>query len=187
MDNFEWEQGYSERFGVTFTDYGFGRDASAPATSSNFSQPTAGKQVRIRKDSSCWLQELWTTNKLLEPAEFGGCGEPAAVLGKYVDQRQTGCIWTIVSQSPPPSVSEVQLQPLDTGSGTGCNSLASSGLLLGTTVLVDFRDKNLTTRRLSGYRNGKTDSIVWGDGSVWKRLTAVGASAEDYAEWVFMG
>jgi hypothetical protein len=186
LDNFEWEQGYAERFGVTFTEYGFGKDPRAPDTNNNWSQPTAGKQMRIRKDSSCWLEELWTTNKLLEPGEFGGCGTPAAVLGEYIDQRQTGCTWKIVNTSSTPGGAKVQLQPFDTGSGMGCNSLASSGVLVGTTILVDFVDKNKKTMRRSGYSNGKTDSILWGDGSVWKKLKAFGTSAEDYGKWVFM-
>jgi beta-glucosidase/6-phospho-beta-glucosidase/beta-galactosidase len=186
LDNFEWEQGYAERFGVTFTEYGFGKDPGAPDTNNNWSQPTAGKQMRIRKDSSCWLEELWTTNKLLEPGEFGGCGKPAAVLGEYVDQRQTGCTWKIVNTSSTPRGAKVELQPLDTGSGTGCNSLASSGLLVGTTIVVDFVGKDKKTRRRSGYSNGKSGSILWGDGSVWKRFKAFGTSAEDYVKWVFM-
>lgn len=42
MDNFEWEKGYSERFGLVFVDY-----------------PT---QRRIWKDSAYWYREIARTN-----------------------------------------------------------------------------------------------------------------------------
>ena len=32
MDNFEWEMGYSERFGCLFVDLHFGEDPNAPTT-----------------------------------------------------------------------------------------------------------------------------------------------------------
>ncbi len=42
MDNFEWAKGYSERFGLIFTDY--------------------QTQQRICKDSAYWYKELICTN-----------------------------------------------------------------------------------------------------------------------------
>jgi len=67
MDNFEWEQGYGERFGVIFNDYKMGRDLNAPTNQD--AQPTAGSQVRTPKDSACWFSEgLWNDNTLRDPA-----------------------------------------------------------------------------------------------------------------------
>jgi beta-glucosidase/6-phospho-beta-glucosidase/beta-galactosidase len=71
MDNFEWEKGFTERFGVVYNDYAFGFDPNAPQNQEN--QPTADNQVRTRKDSSCWLQEVWANNGLVDPISFGGC------------------------------------------------------------------------------------------------------------------
>lgn len=42
MDNFEWKQGYNERFGIVYVDY--------------------ATQKRIRKDSSYWYQEVIESN-----------------------------------------------------------------------------------------------------------------------------
>lgn len=42
MDNFEWEKGYSERFGLVFVDY--------------------CTQKRILKDSACWYRNVVRTN-----------------------------------------------------------------------------------------------------------------------------
>ena len=65
MDNFEWERGYVERFGVIFNDFAFGTDENTAANQTH--QPTAGSQVRTPKDSACWLSQLWQTNSLLDP------------------------------------------------------------------------------------------------------------------------
>lgn len=50
MDNFEWERGYSERFGMVFVDY--------------------QTQERIKKDSAYWFQETIRTNGA-SLADFG--------------------------------------------------------------------------------------------------------------------
>jgi hypothetical protein len=50
MDNFEWEMGYSERFGLVFTDF--------------------ETQQRIPKASAKWFSELAATNALPLPARF---------------------------------------------------------------------------------------------------------------------
>lgn len=52
MDNFEWEMGYSERFGLVFTDF--------------------ETQQRTPKASAKWFSELAATNTLPSPARFLG-------------------------------------------------------------------------------------------------------------------
>ena len=66
MDNFEWEMGYKERFGVIFNDFDFGLDNNTAVNQGN--QPTAGSQKRTLKDTACWFRNgLWTSNVILQP------------------------------------------------------------------------------------------------------------------------
>ena len=67
MDNFEWEMGYSERFGAVFNDFNF--EVGNNTTANQGSQPQASGQRRTPKDSACWFtQGLWATNTILDPA-----------------------------------------------------------------------------------------------------------------------
>lgn len=65
MDNFEWERGFTERFGVVFNDFSYGHDPNAPPGWAP--TPTSRGQVRTRKQSSEYLQKIWRTNSLQPP------------------------------------------------------------------------------------------------------------------------
>jgi beta-glucosidase len=96
LDNFEWEKGYNERFGLVYSEFEFGEDNHAGANQNK--QPTAGKQVRTRKDSSCWLEAVWRTNTLVDPSsqDFDGCASPKAMTGLFADDSALGCAMEIV-------------------------------------------------------------------------------------------
>jgi len=92
MDNYEWERGYLERFGVVFTDFQFGQDPNSPnpdtpvynpfsdsfdgpcgvacATSQIPDPSLSSKQTRLPKNSALWLQQVWKTGALADPAYF---------------------------------------------------------------------------------------------------------------------
>ena len=93
-DNFEWERGYSERFGVMYNEFSF-----KPLSDNNAPQPstpvynahtgrldgvcgstcamadvpnpfTAVNQTRHAKNSLLWLQWLWRSNEIPDPSRF---------------------------------------------------------------------------------------------------------------------
>lgn len=103
MDNYEWELGYSERFGVSWTDFMFGTDPNAPNVDTPVYDANAGKisgkcgdacifgngnqarqpdpakamnQTRHSKNALMYLQWIWQSNYVVNPALFltGGIG-----------------------------------------------------------------------------------------------------------------
>ena len=82
LDNYEWEMGYKERFGITFVDFKKGFDPNAPLPNDHV--PTAGQQLRVRKRSSCFLEQLWRKNRMLEPSE-DLCVDATVFQGAYLD------------------------------------------------------------------------------------------------------
>ena len=59
---------HTERFGVTYNDFEFGVDPQSPKGWAG--QPTAKGQTRTQKDSSRWLQAVWTQTALVNPRPF---------------------------------------------------------------------------------------------------------------------
>uniref|UniRef100_A0A7S4B6U9 beta-glucosidase n=1 Tax=Chrysotila carterae TaxID=13221 RepID=A0A7S4B6U9_CHRCT len=68
MDNFEWEMGYSERFGLVFTDY--------------------ATQQRYPKLSARWYTEVMRTNSVVDPQPFIASvgGHAAGPFGSTADE-----------------------------------------------------------------------------------------------------
>ena len=83
---------YLERFGLVYTDFGFGSDPNAPGADTPVYDPTinnitgvcglacvttevpdpalASAQKRYAKSSVQWLQGVWRTNELRDPSYF---------------------------------------------------------------------------------------------------------------------
>jgi beta-glucosidase/6-phospho-beta-glucosidase/beta-galactosidase len=73
LDNFEWEQGFHQRFGLVFVD---------------FNSP---RRERYAKTSVCWYRELARTNALVPPEPFAdGVSEHKAARRPSLDQILAG-------------------------------------------------------------------------------------------------
>jgi beta-glucosidase len=68
MDNFEWNQGYKQRFGIVWTDFATGR--------------------RIPKDSARWYAEVVHRNGLADPAGAGRTAKPRARTASRKSKRK---------------------------------------------------------------------------------------------------
>mmetsp|Transcript_94308 Transcript_94308/g.262431 ORF Transcript_94308/g.262431 Transcript_94308/m.262431 type:complete len:184 (-) Transcript_94308:108-659(-) len=172
MDNYEWERGYVERFGTTFNDFAFGKDEGAPANS--LKQPTQGHQRRQRKNSSCWLEAVWTANALVDPegGTFQGCVSSGVFHGSFHDPRYPHCTRTITLDG---TGKNGHLSGTSPHSGKSCDGAtdlswgplpASFG---GGTVVADFTSRGGLSD-LVGYWNRAANAIEWGDGMVWIEL-----------------
>jgi len=164
MDNFEWEMGYQERFGVTYTDYKLGPDPDAFGPNAA-KQPTEGDQVRRRKDSSCWLEAVWTSGKLKDVKNFEGCDESNIFNGTFTSINLASCEPEIIVN-----------QDGVTGTvtcGNMCAVYPCSGthdvIFSGGTIIVPFSESAVElSNKTTGYWN-KKGHINWGTGGEWKK------------------
>jgi len=173
LDNFEWNSGYAERFGTTFNDFAFGADPDSPA--GGFApMPTAGSQVRTRKDSSCWLEAVWRGNALVSYGSgFSGCPASSAFHGDYEDVRHPGCSRSI---RVGPDGKSGRIVGKDSSTGTGCGDdpdivWAINATFSGGTVVANFSSQG-GPGALSGYWDNVSRVVHWGDGATWSRSGA---------------
>jgi len=173
MDNYEWERGYLERFGMVYNDYRMGWDEDAPVDKQW--QPTAGLQVRTRKFSSCWLERVYTENALTQPDDFAGCVDSSLFAGNWTDAKHPHCPRKI-------TVDKLGLSGHVVGANSdgvnGCNGKSDRtwgplrAALSGGTVVVDFSSLGISDR-LHGFWNNGTKTIDWSDGSKWTRVATL--------------
>jgi hypothetical protein len=174
MDNFEWERGYRERFGTTFNDFAFGTDADAPKNERG--HPTTGRQTRVRKSSSCWLEAVWTSNTLVHPdgPVFLGCAASTVFAGQFAD-ASVGCIRNIIVDE---GWMTGRIYGVDGSTGGPCDGNTDTiwgpfeANFSGNTVVADFSNRGGSSR-LSGYWNRARGSVDWGDGTTWLAQSAV--------------
>jgi len=174
MDNFEWDRGYLERFGLVFNDYVPGPDPHAPM--GDPMQPTAGRQVRTRKLSSCWFEAVWTGGRLVDPEDpaFEGCVGPEVFRGAFVDPQRPHCRRDITVDT---SGRGGHITGADGPGGGDCNGQTDKvwgplrAYISGGTISVDFSPKG-GPENLSGFWNRTTRSVEWGDGSTWKFMVS---------------
>jgi len=201
MDNYEWERGYQERFGATYTDFQYGRDENAPTNKDM--QPTEGAQWRRRKDSSCWLEAVYKDNKLVSPVKggtFQGCVGSFVFNGKFEDPQHPGCLRRItldisgtaaVIIGGAPKTSTPDCKSSEKGreecheveTPKSCDGKSDETwsvdvpMVSGGSIIADFSGRG-GPARLAGFWNSETSSIDWADGSSWK--AAGGAEEQEF-------
>jgi len=166
MDNFEWEMGYAERFGSTYNDFEFGLDSQSPVDQTN--QPTAGKQFRRRKQSSCWLEGLFVTNQLVDPSSnnFHGCVYSKEFTGSYLDKDSPDCKPTVTVEDDGRTGSVV----IGNAEGKSCNKKGTYSAMFRGGTIVTTMSALLTAPRSTGYWNNHTGAINWGGGNTWTKM-----------------
>jgi len=119
MDNFEWEMGYSERFGCLWVDLQFGEDPNAPTAASPIYNAYSGKldgvctecdapnvkpgaanaqkQTRHIKNSILLLTSLWKNNALPSFEEFFAAATAPDICFGEGQTKTTTCSWDAMS------------------------------------------------------------------------------------------
>jgi len=119
MDNFEWEMGYSERFGCLWVDLQFGEDPNAPTAASPIYNAYSGKldgvctecdapnvkpgaanaqkQTRHIKNSILLLMSLWKNNALPSFEEFFAAATAPDICFGEGQTKTTTCSWDAMS------------------------------------------------------------------------------------------
>jgi beta-glucosidase/6-phospho-beta-glucosidase/beta-galactosidase len=167
MDNFEWEQGFRERFGTTFNDFALRLDRLGKPSN----EPTQGRQVRTRKMSSCWLEAVWRSNELVDPDAFEGCVPQGVFAGKYSLPGGADCHMEI-NIGPFPDMAYITGSHKLDGTTGKCDESAgvswgpTPANLSAGTLIADFSVMGLPGN-LAGYWNREDRAIHWGDGGVW--------------------
>ncbi|CAJ1357637.1 unnamed protein product [Effrenium voratum] len=113
MDNFEWEMGYSERFGCLWNEFQWGLDPNAPTKESLIHNAYSGRlegkcdkceepsvkpraesadgQTRHMKNSLLMLMAVWKTNTLPTPQDFAAAASvPSICFGHGTYQTEIG-------------------------------------------------------------------------------------------------
>jgi len=170
-DNFEWASGYLERFGTSWTEFNFGDDPDSPEGPGL--KPTAGKQWRQRKDSSCWLEEVRTHGKVVAPDRVQ-CVTVDVFGGQFLDQSD--CLHHIAVKDITNGTASAVMTviPPTTSDTSVCNSAGSSSAKLsGGTIVADFSGTQVFqgANFFVGYWNRMSNAINWQDGSVWRANT----------------
>jgi len=173
LDNFEWEQGYTERFGTVWTDYNFGLDPNSPSPY-NSHQPTPGRQLRRRKDSNCWLETLWTSNSLSEPSG-DECVNASVFEGYYGGDH--GCMhYVFVDAGGLGGYITLRTPAQGTCDNSTDQTLSKPVSFSGGTVSCEngCNQPNASTAFLQGFWSKKLDGVEWGDGTSWKKASTQG-------------
>jgi len=171
MDNYEWEQGYKQRFGVVYNDYQLGPDPNGPLPLTP--QPTEGQQWRRRKDSSCWLETVFRTNSMADPNDQRyRCTCHAVFEGEFLDAKK--CPRTISLNG-----TNVTITGKDPNTKVMCDGTTdkpwaaqATGFVSGGSIVVDFSAAG-GSPRLGGFWDASVaaGAIHWGDGAAWTAVT----------------
>jgi len=126
MDNYEWEMGYNERFGIMYNTFNFAVDPNSPQADTPVynaadgtmakkcgvaclinAQPdpvSASNQTRHVKNSLLWMQSVWKSGELPDPAPLLTStigGDICYGHGSYTASGQTVECSVSPSRSPP--------------------------------------------------------------------------------------